>query len=93
MQKAGIYFCSRFFRRKIFKGLHAVCYFRALPDVRWCQLWAQVGKIVYGASEPERGFINLKTTLHPKTVVVGGVLEKEWCPTFNSFFVEKRNLN
>ena len=28
--------------------------------------WAQIGKIVYGASEPERGFKKLKTTVHPK---------------------------
>jgi tRNA(adenine34) deaminase len=55
--------------------------------------WAQVGKIVYGASELERGFINLKTTLHPKTVVVGGVLEKECAQLLTRFFVEKRNLN
>jgi tRNA(adenine34) deaminase len=55
--------------------------------------WAQIGKIVYGASEPERGFINLKTTLHPKTVVVGGVLEKECAQLLTRFFVEKRNLN
>ena len=55
--------------------------------------WAQVGKIVYGASEPERGFINLKTTLHPKTVVVGGVLENECAQLLTRFFAEKRNLN
>ena len=28
--------------------------------------WTQIGKIVYGASEPQRGFVNLQTTLHPK---------------------------
>ena len=55
--------------------------------------WAQIGKIVYGASEPERGFINLKTTLHRKTVVVGGVLEKECSQLLTRFFIEKRNLN
>lgn len=55
--------------------------------------WAQVGKIVYGASEPERGFINLKTTLHAKTVLVGGVLEKECAQLLTRFFIEKRNLN
>ncbi len=32
--------------------------------------WAQLGKLVYGASEPQRGFVNLQTTLHPKTKVV-----------------------
>ena len=55
--------------------------------------WTQIGKIVFGASEPERGFINLKTTLHPKTKVVEGVLENECSQLLKRFFVEKRNLN
>lgn len=55
--------------------------------------WAQIGKIVYGASEPERGFVNLKTTLHPKTKVISGVLENECSQLLKRFFIEKRNLN
>ena len=37
--------------------------------------WSQISKIVYGASDENRGFLNMGTQLHPKTVVVGGVLE------------------
>lgn len=55
--------------------------------------WAQIGKIVYGASEPDRGFINLKTTLHPKTKVIGGILENDCSVLLKRFFIEKRNLN
>lgn len=55
--------------------------------------WAQLGKIVYGASEPQRGFVNLQTTLHPKTKVVSGVLEHECSLLLKRFFIEKRNLN
>jgi tRNA(adenine34) deaminase len=55
--------------------------------------WAQIGKIVYGASEPERGFKNLNTALHPKTKVIGGILENECAQILKRFFVEKRNLN
>mgnify|MGYP002640193614 CR=1 FL=1 len=55
--------------------------------------WTQIGKIVYGASELERGFVNLKTTLHPKTKVIQGVLEEECSTILKRFFVEKRNLN
>lgn len=55
--------------------------------------WTQIGKIVYGASEPERGFVNLKTTLHPKTTVIHGILENECSQILKRFFVEKRNLN
>jgi tRNA(adenine34) deaminase len=55
--------------------------------------WTQIGKIVYGASEPERGFKNLNTMLHPKTKVVGGALENECSQILKRFFAEKRNLN
>ncbi len=55
--------------------------------------WTQIGKIVYGASEPERGFVNLQTTLHPKTTVVGGILENECSQLLKRFFIEKRTLN
>ena len=55
--------------------------------------WTQIGKIVYGASEPERGFVNLQTTLHPKTRVVGGILENECSQLLKRFFIEKRTLN
>lgn len=55
--------------------------------------WTQIGKIVYGASEDKRGFVALKTTLHPKTVVVAGVLADECSKLLTRFFIEKRNLN
>jgi tRNA(adenine34) deaminase len=55
--------------------------------------WTQIGKIVYGASEPQRGFENLNTSLHPKTKVVKGVLQNECSQLMKRFFVEKRNLN
>ena len=55
--------------------------------------WAQLGKIVYGASEEKRGFIAMKTTLHPKTEVVGGILKEECGKLLKRFFIEKRNLN
>lgn len=55
--------------------------------------WTQIGKIVYGAREEKRGFISMKTTLHPKTEVVGGVLENECAKLLTKFFIEKRNLN
>ena len=55
--------------------------------------WTQIGKIVFGATDPRRGYQFYKTTLHPKTKVMGGVLEKECATILNTFFVEKRNLN
>ncbi len=55
--------------------------------------WSQISKIVYGARDEERGCINLKTKLHPKTTISGGVLEDEASALMKRFFVEKRNLN
>ncbi len=55
--------------------------------------WTQIGKIVFGASDKNRGFQHYNTTLHPKTKVVSGVLEKECRTILNKFFIEKRNLN
>ncbi|MBS9774775.1 MAG: nucleoside deaminase [Tenacibaculum sp.] len=54
--------------------------------------WAQIGKIVYGASEPKLGFSVLKTKLHPKTEVISGVLENECGELLKKFFSEKRDL-
>ncbi|CAM1359146.1 nucleoside deaminase [Tenacibaculum soleae] len=55
--------------------------------------WTQVGKIVYGASEPKLGFSVLGTKLHPKTKIVSGVLAEECSFLLKKFFAEKRNLN
>lgn len=55
--------------------------------------WTQIGKIVYGASEPQRGFVNSQTILHPKTKVVSGILEDECSHLMKRFFIEQRNLN
>ena len=55
--------------------------------------WTQIGKIVYGAPEPQRGFVNLNTVLHPKTKVVSGILADECGKLLKRFFIEKRNLN
>lgn len=55
--------------------------------------WSQISKIVYGARDEQRGCINLKTKLHPKTKMVGGVMEEEASQILKKFFIEKRNLN
>lgn len=55
--------------------------------------WTQIGKLVYGASEPERGFVKLQTTLHPKTSVVSGILENDCSQILKRFFIQKRNMN
>lgn len=53
--------------------------------------WFQVGKIVFGAYDPQRGFgrINQKIT-HPKTIITGGILENECAEIVRAFFRKKR---
>ena len=41
----------------------------------------------------ERGCINLKTKLHPKTKIKGGIMAEETSELLKRFFIEKRNLN
>ncbi|RUA11985.1 MAG: nucleoside deaminase [Flavobacteriia bacterium] len=55
--------------------------------------WTQIGKIVFGAHDPYRGYQHFKTRLHPKTKVTEGVLENECGNLLKKFFIEKRNLN
>jgi tRNA(adenine34) deaminase len=52
--------------------------------------WSQITKIVYGASDEHRGFIKMGTQLHPKTVVVGGVMANEASELVKRFFAERR---
>ena len=53
--------------------------------------WAQFAKIVYGAPDTKRGF-NLITNnlLHPKTVILSGILADESTAMLKSFFQKKR---
>ena len=53
--------------------------------------WTQVERIVYGASDPKRGFERLgRSMLHPKTEVTSGVMAEECGELVKEFFREKR---
>ncbi len=53
--------------------------------------WAQLGKLVYGASDEKRGFSKFAPkALHPKTEVVSGVMEEDCADLMTAFFQEKR---
>ena len=53
--------------------------------------WAQLGKIVYGASDDKKGFMVYgKRMLHPKTKVELGVMENECSQLLKDFFAKKR---
>lgn len=52
--------------------------------------WSQISKIVFGAHDEHRGFMKMGTQLHPKTVVVSGVMENEAAALMKRFFAKKR---
>lgn len=53
--------------------------------------WAQMKKVVYGASDEKRGYSRLAPdALHPKTVVEHGGLEDECAALMKDFFKQKR---
>ena len=54
--------------------------------------WAQIGRVVYGAGDPKRGFMSVGTQLlHPKTVITKGILEAECSAIVTSYFQSKRH--
>lgn len=53
--------------------------------------WAHVSGLVYGAADEKRGYTRFApNALHPKTVVVKGVLEAECAQLMSDFFKSKR---
>ena len=53
--------------------------------------WTQIGRVVYGADDPKRGYTLLKDTiLHPSTVVTSGIMLKECGSLLTEFFRKKR---
>jgi len=52
--------------------------------------WTQVGRIVFGAYDEKRGFLRFDKVLHPKTEVIGGIMENECAQLMKAFFQKKR---
>ena len=53
--------------------------------------WAQLSRIVYGASDPKRGFsVFAPDALHPRTEVTKGVLAEECANLMKDFFQRRR---
>lgn len=53
--------------------------------------WAQISRVVYGVSDPKRGFTTYAPqALHPKASVTAGVLEDECRELMQTFFRQKR---
>lgn len=53
--------------------------------------WAQMGKVVFGAYDQKKGFSKYQEPiLHPKTEIIGGVMEDECSQLLKDFFEKKR---
>ena len=53
--------------------------------------WAQMGRVVYGASDEKRGFAKFAPdVLHPKTEVTKGICADEATALMKEFFSKKR---
>ena len=53
--------------------------------------WAQLGRLVYGSSDPKGGYTGFTPSLlHPKTEVSSGVLAQECGAIVSEFFRRKR---
>lgn len=78
------------------KYLHNCTLYVTLEPCQMCAgalYWSQISQIIFGTRDEERGCLHLKTKLHPKTKIEGGIMAKEASDLLKRFFIEKRNLN
>ncbi len=76
------------------KYLNQCCLYVTLEPCVMCAGaigWAQLGGLVYGATDPKKGYTLIPHgLLHPKTVVVAGVLANEASVLVSGFFQRLR---
>lgn len=54
--------------------------------------WAQLGRLVFGARDPQRGYTGAgKPLLHPRTAIAGPILEQEASQLLTHFFRQLRS--
>lgn len=52
--------------------------------------WSQLDKVVFGARDEKRGASSKGNLYHPKTTVIGGIMESECGDLVKEFFARKR---
>lgn len=52
--------------------------------------WSQISKVVIGARDEKRGFLQAGVKLHPKTEITWGIMENECSELIKVFFRQKR---
>ena len=76
------------------KYLNDCCLYVTVEPCPMCAAamnWAQLGRVVYGAADPKRGYTRFSPSLlHPKTEVCSGIKENECSEIVSAFFRAKR---
>ncbi|MDL1914054.1 MAG: nucleoside deaminase [Bergeyella sp.] len=52
--------------------------------------WSQISRVIIGARDKKRGFMEKRLSLHPKTKIEVGILETDSLRYLRDFFEEKR---
>ena len=53
--------------------------------------WTRIGRIIFGAKDSKRGFLTMNNKIiHPKTEVLGGIMDKECSKLLKDFFLKRR---
>jgi tRNA(adenine34) deaminase len=61
------------------------------PMCAGAAFWTQISRIVFGAEDPQRGFLNRELDmLHPRTKLSSGILENECSNLLIDYFKQKR---
>jgi tRNA(adenine34) deaminase len=66
MLKCSLITAAAHYLGEVLERLYTIRNTGALPNVRWCFVLSQITKVVYGASDVQRGFSTMGTKLHPK---------------------------
>jgi len=72
--------------------INCTLYVTLEPCVMCCGAlsWSQISRVVIGARDEQRGFINKNLQFHPKTEIITGILENECSSIVKEFFRTKR---
>jgi tRNA(adenine34) deaminase len=78
------------------KYLHNCTMYVTLEPCQMCAgalYWSQIARLVFAATDDDRGYRSMGTALHPKTLVTSGIMAEESSALLKEFFIKKRSLN
>ena len=76
---------------EILDGLYDMNFSEMTPVQEHTIAWAQVGRVVWGADDPKKGYRRYsEAVFHPKTTVGRGVLREECESLMGAFFASLR---